>query len=213
MNFVGHLALAAPRGRSQPEFALGAALPDFAAMAGVRLTAAGGAVGAGIAHHRACDEVFHAHPWFTARCYALRDALLASGVPRGPARACAHAGVELLLDGALMTDEQVRTQVDDVFARASDAPRDVVEIAPAPDRDRWRGALVRITTTLDPGRYADVRFAAERLRRMTARRPRLALPVEDLGTVAAQLAAIRSDVVSTAQDVVDDVAGRLGNDT
>jgi hypothetical protein len=188
-------------------------LPDFAAMAGVRLKTVGGAVGAGIAHHRACDDVFHAHPWFTARCYALRDALLASGVSRGPARACAHAGVELLLDGALMTDERVRTHVDDVFALASDAPRDVVEIVSAPDRDRWRGALLRITTTLDPGRYADVRFVAERLHRMTTRRPRLALPAADVDTVATQLAALRSDVLSTAHDVVDDVAGRVASNT
>lgn len=209
MNFVAHVALAADRAPSAPEFALGAALPDFAAMAGVRLGAAAGAVGAGVAHHHDCDDVFHAHPWFTSRCYALRDALLTAGVPRGPARACAHAGVELLLDGALMTDRRVRGQVADVFARAASVPSEVVTVATLPDRDRWRAALVRITTTLDPARYVDPRFTAERLRRMTARRPRLALPGEHVGTVTVQLDSLRSDVASGAHEVVDDVRVRL----
>ena len=210
MNFVAHVALAADRAPSEPEFALGAALPDFAAMAGVRLGGAAGTVAAGVAHHRACDDVFHAHAWFTSRCYALRDALFTAGVPRGPARACAHAGVELLLDGALMTDARVRLQVADVFARASSAPSEVVAIAPASDRDRWRAALVRIATTLEPARYVDPRFTAERLHRMTARRPRLALSREHVDAVTVQLAALRSDVTSSAREIVHDVRSRLG---
>lgn len=177
MNFFGH-ALAAAALRPDPDFVLGAMLPDLASMAGLRLLAAEEPVLAeGISFHYASDARFHAAPAFRCAYLEATRALRAAGVRRGPARATAHAGLELLLDG--------------FWARSRGVPRlyrSALAAAPAACASlRWRGGdsgrggarfahgCVRIADSPLPEAYADTDFAVERLLRLLRRRPRLSL--------------------------------------
>jgi hypothetical protein len=213
VNLVGHVAVAAswaPHGSSS--YLAGSMLPDLAAMARVRLGPAGGEMGAGISLHHAADAAFHGSDWFNERNQALRDSLLAGGVDRGAARACAHAGLEMLLDGGLVTDAAVRDASDRTFAAlvepgpARDAAHALVGVG---DRAVWRERLSRIGTSIDVGAYRSPDAIAARLFRMTRGRRRIELPAAQVDAVAGALASVQGDVVRDASSVVHDVVAAL----
>src|SRR5688572_19138971 len=80
-------------------------LPDFATMCGGRIdSAATDEVTRGITLHHATDAAFHTLPVVTGLMRELDGQLADRACARGPRRAVAHVGVELLLDGEL-TDE------------------------------------------------------------------------------------------------------------
>ena len=87
MNFVGHIATGLRIGDDPvaPEFLVGTALPDFAAMGRTRLGAADGSLGDGIALHHATDQAFHADAWFLDFERELRELLREDGLPDGAA--------------------------------------------------------------------------------------------------------------------------------
>ncbi|HJL05467.1 MAG TPA: hypothetical protein RMH85_30215 [Polyangiaceae bacterium LLY-WYZ-15_(1-7)] len=106
MNFFGHCYVACWE-RRDPAFVLGSMLPDFATMVGTRLAGAEDAgVEAGIAHHHAVDGVFHSTGTFVGWMREAGALLDAKSVRWGTARAVAHIGVELLLDGVLVAEER-----------------------------------------------------------------------------------------------------------
>lgn len=101
MNYFGHVALACEFAENF-EFLLGAMLPDFANMIGCSPPACGSeTLMSGIRFHLVTDVVFHQQPMFRQKVAAARRELEQSGVRKGPARAAAHVGVELLLDAEL----------------------------------------------------------------------------------------------------------------
>jgi len=110
VNFFGHAAIASVDPRPEAATTLGAMLPDFATMCGVRLiahepdAAPTDALRRGIALHHATDAVFHAAPPVVALMRELDERLAGLGCARGPRRATAHIGVELLLDGVWVDD-------------------------------------------------------------------------------------------------------------
>src|SRR6202040_922306 len=84
------------------EFVLGAMLPDFCSMLGLREPCAQDRVLAtGIHFHHITDRAFHDLAIFRRLCREATAVLGARGVARGTARAVAHVGVELLLDAVL----------------------------------------------------------------------------------------------------------------
>lgn len=108
MNFFGHAAVASWRS-GDPSFVLGAMLPDFTSMIGARAPEIGDpALAEGVAFHHATDEVFHDVSDFRELCRASFDELSRAGLGRGAARAVAHIGVEILLDGVLAGEPSAR---------------------------------------------------------------------------------------------------------
>lgn len=203
MNFLGHVHVALATGHDDPAHLLGAALPDLAPMAGVRLARAGmdGALAAGVRCHIDADAAFHAHAAFRSGSGALRRTVAARGVGSGPSRAVGHAGWELLLDGTL-----VGTDVEAAFRGALDAGEQVEPLLAPEDRPRWARFLARVRTS--PGlRYDDPQWVAARLHGMLAHRPRLRLPDHQVAVVAAALEAARGGVTDVAAAVLDDTAG------
>ena len=148
------------------------------------LGAANGPLGAGIALHHATDRVFHAAPWFLDFERELRSQLREDGLPDGGARACAHVGPELLLDGALLDDPAIASGVRTVYSQMAPPDDDVLDLVLDGETDRWRAHLVGVVTHLDPAQYDnpgtvaaatpshDVTATAARVRRR-ARRVRL----------------------------------------
>ena len=99
MNFFGHAAVASWSSDS-PAVVLGSMLPDFATMSGARIANDGAhepAIGRGIDIHHKTDSVFHQLPVVTGLMRDLDTLLEERSCARGPRRAVAHIGVELLL--------------------------------------------------------------------------------------------------------------------
>jgi hypothetical protein len=209
MNFFGHAVVAAAIS-PQPEVALGAMVPDFFAMTGRPCTAsADGALGRGIALHHATDHHFHGHVIFTdlqRRSFAFLEA---RGVDRGPARAVAHFGVELLLDVGLAAEPDARSGYLGALAAS---PLDVVLVG-CTDSERSNVEAVRLRLLafgVDLHEAADT-LLAERIIRVLARRPRLALAHNDAMPLAEWVAEFRAEAASVGTALVADLAAALTN--
>jgi hypothetical protein len=206
VNLLGHTFVARATGGDDPEFLLGAALPDLAPMAGIRPDRArmAGALGEGVRCHLRTDDHFHGHPEVRRGMRALREDLRRRGVGSGPARAVGHAGWELLLDGTLVAGPTVAA-----FGRALEAGEAVAPVLAPDDRDRW-AAFVARARQAPPPRYDDPGWVADRLHGMLARRPRLALPAAEVATVAAALAGHAGAVRAAAAGVLGDTVAAVG---
>lgn len=197
MNFFGH-ALTAAWADPDPRFALGAMLPDFATMAGVRQPDPDDpAIGAGVAWHHRTDAAFHECADFSALIDRGRAALLASAVGRGPALAASHVGIELLLDGELCADARV---VD--HYRAALACR--AALVPA-----IRAVVDRLAAAGAPHWYRDPDEVTRALLRILGRRPRLALAPADLGAVRRWLGEVQPQVRDAVPSLLAELSGRL----
>jgi len=210
LNFVSHLVLAFAA-RRDDGFLLGAMLPDFASMAGVRLAPATlGADGlsdvrAGMLHHLRVDDVFHVHPHFLALTAACVDQLTAAGVPRGPARAVAHVGVEMLIDGELGHD----AFLVDVYGRTIAWGARQAADWPFEDAGRLAGLLWRLQKLGFPHEYASPEAVTERVLRMFAARPRLALQGADASHVVGALRVAQGDVRACVAYIFGDLHAAL----
>lgn len=198
MNYFGHAAVASWSSPA-PGTVLGAMLPDFATMVRARLADAVDAdVAAGIAHHHATDAAFHGMPAVLGLMRELDERLAALGCARGPRRAVAHIGVELLLDGVLVGEAAYR----EAYAGA---------LAYDPAGVRWRDddGPPRLATLLDRlrahGAPDDLRrphAITQRLHRMLAHRPLLAPSQADLAAIERALAAYQPRVEAAADTVL-----------
>jgi hypothetical protein len=204
VNLVGHVAVALEPEAAPPstDFLIGCMLPDLAAIARVRVARPTGALGDGVSFHHACDAVFHESEWFRSANRALRDALVDAGVDSGPARACSHAGVEMLLDGRLVADPTIDTYARVVLDALRSETPELAVLAPPEARAMWVERLQMIGGSLDPARYRDARFVAERLHRMTSGRRRIELGADQVDTVAATLREFQPAISDAAPEVV-----------
>ncbi len=210
MNFIGHLHVARWL-HAEPAFLLGAMLPDFASMAGVKLAEpSNDQVRAGVALHHRTDSAFHHQPGFIALMQETQLALIARGVARGPARAVGHIGVEMLIDGEL------------VHAPGNAAAYvQALESSPAVESDgglapetRVRLAFVhsRLRTHGVPYDYRNTEAVVMRLSRALSGRPRLAISREDAKSVAQALPEIQRQVVSKLPAILTAVRVALVNE-
>lgn len=188
MNFFGHVHVAGWRS-GDPGFALGAMAPDFAGMAGTRLEdAEAGAVRDGVAFHHATDARFHAAPAFVELLVLAGRRLRAAGLPRGPARAVAHVGSELLLDGRLVDDPESRARYVDALDVAREAPLRFTHPG------RWGALRDRLRRLGPPLGYRDPSFVGDRLVGLLSRRPRLALDARGEAAMRRCLPALQREV-------------------
>jgi hypothetical protein len=175
----------------------------------LRLGPAGGALGSGIAFHHATDHAFHSDDWFLDLGREMREALHGDGLPDGAARACAHVGPELLLDGALLIDVTTADGVTEVWGRIGAPGNDVVDLAPPGERERWRVHLESVATRLDPFSYSDAQVVARRLHAITSRRPRLAFDGALVGVVTRHMAAVQPRIMASAPQILERVCGAI----
>jgi hypothetical protein len=174
VNFFGHAA-AACRVDDDPAFILGAMAPDLLPLCGaVASGETSPRVVAGRAHHLAVDATFHANPAFTDLCAWASRALTEGGVPRGAARAAAHVGIELCLDGVLALETSARTAYARSLAEADGRATPFVW-RDEDSRSRWRSLVARLRGGQVPDAYRDLDFVTARLVGALGRRPRLAL--------------------------------------
>lgn len=182
-------------------------LPDLTGMIGVRLhSAADAEVQRGIELHYATDSAFHAAPIFTGLCAEAIARLTEQGVERGTARAVAHVGVELTLDGVLSHDRERRSLYSDALAVAVRGELDgKLAISPPTEMPRLTAGLGRLARAPLPEAYADPNLVVDRLERILAPRPRLAMRPSDVEPVRAWAHAIVPTVAARSQELLEHV--------
>ena len=210
MNFFGHALVASWRSRA-PGFALGAMLPDFASMCGMRLHGAQDAeAAAGVDFHHATDRVFHRLEPFARGIIEIARELVAAGVARGPARGAAHVGFELCLDGALVGDAAASGLYLDALAAGADPVLERALSWSAPDgAARWRVLCGRLAAHGPPIEYRVPSSVAERVERVLARRPLLALTPRDAAIVRRAMPEVAARVAEAAPAVLEQLRAGL----
>ena len=200
MNFFGH-AVAAHRSSDDPAFLLGAMAPDLLPLcSAVAIAATSPRVAAGQAHHLSVDAIFHSTPAFGALQAWAASELRRRGLPRGPARAASHVGIELFLDGTLAREARARQAYLDCLRHAETTSpfvwRDAVS------GERWAALVHRLRAGAIPEAYRDPTFVAARIVGALARRPRLALAEADATILRAFLPTLGARVASEAPALV-----------
>ena len=208
MNFFGHAAIAG-RFRASPKFVLGAMLPDFSGMLGLKTPpVTPDALGAGIRFHHLTDHAFHELRSFRAFCAESTRWLDAQQVRRGTARAVAHVGVELLLDAALAESESARTgylaalgaaRQSEVFAASAYTPEECTRLS----------GLAEVLEARGISRNPDSALVVTRLERALASRPRLYIEPRDLAAVGSWVELFRDRVVASTPDLVSELTSAL----
>lgn len=201
MNFFGHAAMAERHSR-EPEFVLGAMLPDFSSMLRLRTpTSSHPGVTRGIAFHHATDEAFHELSVFQELTGDAMRFLAERGVSRGTRRAVAHVGVELLLDVELAQDARAR----DAYLGGLRAGRDRAIVAtlawPADQQERLERLAARLEERSDSAK-PPTHVMVERLVRTLSDRPRLAIEDAARPRVAEWVELCRTRVVASTPALV-----------
>jgi hypothetical protein len=205
VNFFGHAAVASWQGPA-PGTVLGAMLPDFATMCGGRLAAQTDAtVGIGIDLHHKTDGVFHRLAPVTALMRELGDRLERGGCARGPKRAVAHIGVELLLDGVLVDEPAYR----DAYLAGLGYDASIVIWREPGDHDRFAVLLSRLRTHGVPDDLRKPEAIAMRMQRMLSHRPLLAPNARDMHAIRAALIDHKARVDVAADTVMRAVRAAL----
>ena len=208
MNFFGHAVLAAERD-PDPCFVFGAMLPDFMNMAGIRsFEVIDCRIARGIRFHHTVDDAFHGAASVRQLMARARRELIELSVPKGPARAVAHVGVELMLDGALAEHAEDKQ----AYLAALNADRELPGILwdnPG-DCSKMLRLLERLTADHGSGILTDdpARLLA-RLRVVLAPRPRLALTDPHIPAVKAWLRESTAIVRDKKPTILAEVRARL----
>jgi hypothetical protein len=209
LNFIAHVDIARVLGASRGDdaVAFGAALPDLASMAGLRIDRSllPGAVREGVDLHHRTDTAFHSLNEFRTGVRYLGELLRARGIALGPSRAVGHAGWELLLDGWLLE----RSVTVEGFESALAGAPDVAEAVSPLDPDRWRGLVASMRLEKWWLGYGDTEIVAQRLQRRLHARRRLAFAVVEIPLVADALAAAKPSVGLAADGVMAAVVSML----
>jgi acyl carrier protein phosphodiesterase len=211
VNFVAHVtvALSVVGGSGETGLAFGAALPDLASMAGLRIetSSLSHPVREGVSIHHRTDAAFHSLVDFTSGVQHLREQLRAGGLEVGPSRAIGHAGWELLLDGCLLD----RPGVAEGFGNVLDRAPDVALSVSAAEPDRWRRLLAGMRSERWWLGYRESEVVARRLHRRLMDRRRLCFDAERIPFVAAALDGIREGVDVVAEAVMSAVTEQVGD--
>ena len=185
-------------------------LPDLLSMLGVRLAhAADAELAQGIELHHATDSAFHGAPLFTELCSQSLAELGERNVGRGTARAVAHVGIELLLDGALSGQASERALYAAALHDAAQGDLGERLTLASPDAlPRLRAGLARLARSELPEAYRDPAFVVDRLRVILARRPRLAMAEGDYETVEAWAKRMQPSVAASSRELLEWVVSR-----
>lgn len=188
---------------------LGAMVPDFSTMSGARVASTSDPdLQAGIDLHHATDGAFHVLPAVTGLMRELDDLLAARNCARGPRRAVAHIGIELLLDGVLTETPAYRDAY--LAGIAYDA---AIEWREPDDAQRMAALLERLRGYGVPEDLAQPESVTFRLSRILAHRPLLAPSPDDLRAISASLFDIQPRVRIASETVLRGLRARLGSGT
>jgi acyl carrier protein phosphodiesterase len=205
VNFFGHASVALwvdP----DPRFLLGSMLPDFASMSRARLAGSrDDKVKDGITLHHQTDDAFHNAPTFLAIYAGGAEELEAEGLGRGPSRAVAHVGPELLLDGLLLE----RGTADRAYLDAVACLREDLGLSFSTGGDRFAALADRVAGHGLPNDYRSADGVFMRLSQALSRRPRLAISETDRRLVVPFLERTRATLDARLGELLDEIEAGL----
>lgn len=205
MNYFGHAAVASGMADPNPRFVLGSMLPDLARLAPLDAAEViDPEIRRGIAFHLRTDAIFHDHPTFVGWHFAALGRLRARGLPKGPLRAAAHIGVEMLLDDALARSDESVTAYEAALTYGIESASLLFE---GGGRE-FAGLCALLRERARTQLPTDERLAL-RLGHTLGRRPRLRATDEELRVIARELGALRSAVEADATTLLDDLRSAL----
>lgn len=218
MNFFGHAALAArhfsdtsPRSTEVDlaKLCAGAMLPDFVGMLSLsRPSVADPALAQGVAFHHRTDEAFHELEAFQRLSRAACSWLGQHDLPRGPARAAAHVGIEMLLDEVYAEEAAARA----AYCAALSVPLGALLSFQRPmDLERLDALRATLLERSATARDLPPALVAERIRRSLAGRPRLATDDRGQAVLSRWIALTRPLVAAEAAQVFAALRVRLAN--
>jgi hypothetical protein len=213
LNHFAHARVAAAHARD-PLLALGAMLPDFAAMLRERIRGLDHpTLRAGAVLHVASDAAFHAAPAFVAALTSGGARLRELGVSRGPARAAAHVGIELCLDAELAREaEAARIYRAALVAAARPEIAAAIAWRGAGATPRWRALHARLSARGAPRHDATPEALAQGVARALASRPRLALDPRGTRSVVVWLGESAASLRGLAHPLLERVVRATGPD-
>jgi hypothetical protein len=215
MNFFGHAALAAGHFANErleaaalARIAMGAMLPDFVGM--LRLgpfQVRDDALARGVAFHHLTDHAFHELQSFHRLSQQTFAWLSERQLPRGPARAVAHVGIEMLLDEVIAAEPAAR----DAYLAALVVPLGAsLAFEDAAELDRLevlRRTLFERATPTSP----TPRMLALRIRRTLQHRPRLATDDAGEALLSEWVQVARPWVAAAAPHLLATLRAQLAN--
>lgn len=208
MNFFGHASVAACY-ETSPIFVLGAMLPDFFAMLRIKpVKTSDPNLGRGIELHHATDAAFHAAEPFLELTRLAQLALVGAGLARGPARAVAHIGVELLLDEVLAAHAGSRDAYIGALASA-DESAERLDFRAREDEERYLSLLSLLAARGAPDASTPPGLVADRIERALRDRPRLALDAHARAQVSDCVVVARPAVVESSSALLTVLRARL----
>jgi hypothetical protein len=218
MNFFGHAAVAASHfSRAEPPFVeaeleracVGAMLPDFIGMLRLgRPELRDASLAHGVAFHHRTDEAFHELATFHELSRSSFAWLSERGLPRGPARAVAHIGVEILLDEVIANDDASRAAYRAALGTSLEGALWFPGSDASARLEMLRQNLLeraRAYTTPSP------QAVAARIRRSLAGRPRLELDDAGEALLGGWVPSARPAVHATAPALLAALQARLAN--
>ncbi len=215
MNFFGHALLAQrdemARGTLRAEFVLGAMLPDFASMLRARPPLSIFApLSSGISFHHRTDEAFHGSQAFLELSRRAASFLSDRQVSRGTARAVAHVGVELLLDAAFARETGANEAYLSALACALSEPvQSGIQWHTRDASERFRHLCHRLHERGQFQINPESELVAQRLRAILESRPRLAMDDHGQSVVREWVESARSEIMSGAPQLLQEVEQRL----
>jgi len=206
LNFFGHAVVAGWRD-NRAQHLLGSMLPDFATMARVPLLEVRDPdIQRGIDLHHQTDEAFHRAPAFLAFCARSLEELTGAGVRRGTARAVAHIGSEMFLDGWLTRDQ---AHIDG-YLTALDL--DVDDLLGWEDGGHAFSKLhARLTQWGAPCDYVEPSFVLARLADALRPHPALAVLEDQMAQVEEFLPSLQRLVERDALELLNELQDALGS--
>jgi len=184
-------------------------LPDFIGMLRLgRPTIHDATLARGVAFHHGTDEVFHELASFHRLSRQAFAWLSDHDMPRGPARAVAHIGIEMLLDEVMAADEFAR----EAYRAALRVPlATLMTFANAAEAERLAGLQDALLTRADNYVLPTPELVAERIRRTLAGRPRLATDEAGQALLGTWVTRTRPYVLAEAPEVLATLRARLAN--
>ena len=207
MNFFGHAVVAGWTG-AEAGVVLGSMLPDFESMVKVRVVEVrDNDIQQGVDLHHRTDDAFHRAPTFLSLCAEALAQLTARGVRRGTARAVAHVGSEMFLDGWLAQDDvHARTYLKGLY------PELTARLEWEDRGEAFAKLHERLTIWGPPRDYREPEFVLQRLRDTLRLRPRLAVLEEQGPPLAEFLPTLQSSVERRAPELLNELQDTLDLD-
>lgn len=168
------------------------------------------ALSAGVSFHHRTDDAFHGSHSFLEFSRQASSFLSERGVSRGTARAVAHVGVELILDGAFARESGVNeAYLSAIDCAASERVHGFIRWHASDAHERFQHLCHNLRLR---GRFQETpesELVAQRLQRILADRPRLAVDDRSLLVVLDWIESARSKITAGAPQLLYEVEERL----